>query len=90
MADWNYFNGGMHGWNDANGYHPANPMTQAYCWDCGPTHIEGFGKDAEAYRRQYGPISPTFEFVPAGHQGTGFRCAPWTIGMKCGGCGKEI
>ena len=74
-SPWSYFNGGMHGWNDAKGYHPPKPMTLAYCWTCGPTHIPGFDKsDREG----------------SGHYKTEFRCAPWPIRRACDGCGKEI
>lgn len=71
---WNYFNGGMHGWNDSRGYHPPKPMTLAYCADCGPAHIPGFDKNAGS----------------RGHWGTEFRCAPWIIGRPCANCKKDI
>ena len=73
---WNYFNGGMHGWNDSAGYHAPAPMTLAYCATCGPEHIPGFDRREHMKGR--------------GHWGTDFRCAPWRIGRTCDGCGKEI
>jgi hypothetical protein len=73
---WNYFNGGMHGWNGPHGYVPSAPMTHAYCSACGPKHIPGFDPSPEREGR--------------GHWDTGFRCAPWRIGRACDGCGVEI
>ena len=75
-STWVYFNGDMHGWNDAKGYHAPKPMTLAYCWSCGPKHIPGFKRDDNNWG--------------AAHYYTDFRCAPWTVGRACDGCGKGI
>ena len=75
-STWSYFNGGLHGWNDAEGYHAPAPMTLAYCWACGPEHIPGFKRDAFNWS--------------AAHHDTDFRCAPWKIGRACDGCGKGV
>lgn len=72
--NWIYYNGTDHGWNGPDGYIPPVPHTQAFCSVCAPTHIPGF----DLARRG------------TEHHGTGFKCAPWSVGLPCGGCGKKL
>jgi hypothetical protein len=71
---WNYYNGRSSWLN-----RPAEPMTLAYCGECGPKHIPSFNHVIEPDGEQ-----------GRGHWDTGFRCAPWTLGCLCNGCGKSI
>lgn len=69
-----YFNGGLHGWNDAAGYHAPEPCTAVYCNGCAETAISlpETGPNGDKVGR---------------HWETGFKWAPH-YGKPCDVCGK--
>lgn len=69
-----YFNGGLHGWNDARGYHPPERTTAVYCGGCAPAAIPlpDVGPDGRTGSR---------------HWQTGFKWAP-RYGAACHQCGE--
>ncbi len=70
-----YFNGGLHGWNDAKGYHAPEPCTAVYCDSCADAAIPlpPVGRDGRTGSR---------------HWDTPFHWAP-VYGSPCTACGKD-
>lgn len=67
-----YFNGGMHGWNDALGYHAPEPITEIYGDACAHRGAVPMNL-AKPYGQQ--------------HWSSGFKWAPWD-GGDCHKCGR--
>lgn len=79
-----YYNGGDHGWSDADGYHAPEPTTRVYADECAGAAIP---------LPEFGPPGPGGELRTGNrHWGTGFKWAPWYGGgRKCDcGCGKAV
>lgn len=73
-----YFNGTLHGFNDARGYHPPEPLTAIYCDPCAETAIP---------LPETGPRGDRV----GRHWGTGFKWAPRFGGeSKCKRCGTSV